>query len=639
MTTPGRFGVTLDGREYIVDLQGYQARSVDKVRGQGQSSDEFGESTLNPLDLWRRSQSTWLGGAGQDYFDKRSTDDRRRFLSSSGIDPWTDGKLQLTQALGFYDQLSPAVIGAYNVAGDLAICYQDGADWDVDYLADFDFAGTLTGLSPSTTLAPSETLAPEEAGGSFTASYTETTATVVDAVSDGARLYVLDDTEVVEVNVAAGTSVKVATQTGDIIGWVKGRLFVGNGYELINIESSTTKTTITPAATLSATWQWTAFGESSAHIYAAGHASSRADIYRITIAEDGTSLGAPTVAAELPFGEICHSILGYVGAVFIGTTEGIRYAVTESDGALNYGRAIDVGGTVKHMVAWSDYIYFSVDTGSATAIGRLNLATFPFPEELQPAWAIDLWDTDSSRAEIGGTHASETMTSLLTDDEGGLAWVLANNDGGADETWLYFADSSQSRSTGTITSSRITYDLPDRKSFERIVFALEPFSAGASVDVSVIVDGTTFFVGTMSEECGCNHEFSLPAAVPSGEDIQYQLVFNRADDGTSPVVTRATFRSLPQTRVGRQIQLPIILREAVYDGYNREFHYDPTTELSFLRSLENDGSLVTLELFKEDLEVVVDAIQWGPELEYTSDGLSLQGIATVIVRSFADEGS
>jgi hypothetical protein len=77
--------------------------TVQVIRQQADTSFEPGESSLNPQGLWRRSQESWVHGAGQIYLDGRKglsaysqiSQDPERFRSSKGLDCWTQGQISL----------------------------------------------------------------------------------------------------------------------------------------------------------------------------------------------------------------------------------------------------------------------------------------------------------------------------------------------------------------------------------------------------------------------------------------------------------------------------------------------------------------------------------------------------------------
>ena len=88
-----RLPVTIDGRSYLIETEGYSRTTVPTLREQRDTSGEAGEQRLN-TQFWVRSQTDWSYGAGQEYFDNDDSD-RRRFFASSGIDPWTKGQVSL----------------------------------------------------------------------------------------------------------------------------------------------------------------------------------------------------------------------------------------------------------------------------------------------------------------------------------------------------------------------------------------------------------------------------------------------------------------------------------------------------------------------------------------------------------------
>jgi hypothetical protein len=93
---PNTFPVAINGRPYMIDTKSNEfARQFDaRVRDSVDQSAEPGESAINPQGLWRRSQSSWHYGAGQDYSDTADAE-AYRFRSSKGINVWDKGKISL----------------------------------------------------------------------------------------------------------------------------------------------------------------------------------------------------------------------------------------------------------------------------------------------------------------------------------------------------------------------------------------------------------------------------------------------------------------------------------------------------------------------------------------------------------------
>ena len=86
--------VELDGVAYLVDTTQYARTTVPALREQRDTSKEPGENTLDTSGAWTRSQTDWSYGAGQTHFDLDDSD-RRRFHTSSGVNPWSKGSITL----------------------------------------------------------------------------------------------------------------------------------------------------------------------------------------------------------------------------------------------------------------------------------------------------------------------------------------------------------------------------------------------------------------------------------------------------------------------------------------------------------------------------------------------------------------
>jgi hypothetical protein len=143
---PYKFDVAVAGRGYMLDReylsQTPMISSIRATRTQGDGSNEPGEQSLNPEDLWRRSQQSWHFGAGQTYLDREDSN-RRRFRSSKGINPWVEGKLSLlngtTQSLAATGTVLPMVVAGSRLYA------ADGAT--LKYTTDLSSWSTVTGTS------------------------------------------------------------------------------------------------------------------------------------------------------------------------------------------------------------------------------------------------------------------------------------------------------------------------------------------------------------------------------------------------------------------------------------------------------------------------------------------------------------
>lgn len=606
--------VVINGRNYAVSPNEAQLTSIQKVRQQADNSREFGESSLNPEDLWRRSQEDWSAGAGREFLDKREDATRRQFFTSAGLDPWTRGELKLTTAAAYFGDLVD-VLGLVVADGKIAYVVNDSGDWKV-YAID---SATVSdsGLFPETDLYPDTGLYPESGSGTFSLLTTQASEVAIDITSDGFYAYVLHENGVDQIDMDTGTNTEVLTQTGDWVTFTKGRLLVGSGENLYD-GSSGTATDITPS-TINSNWAWNSACETGRSILVGGFGGERSTIFSVTVTEDAASLTAPVPAATLPYGETIQALYGYASSVVIGTDRGIRVAQEDSSGNLFYGPLVEVG-EVTALTAFGKFVYFGGnDDGDLGFVGKMNLGLFT--DDLVPAYAIDLFNEDTDRTAQGAE--TETVPAVVVLG-GAVMWLVENH--------LWYEVPADHAVTGTLTSGKMTYDLAERKVFERVRVACDPIATGQTITVSAVVDGTEHSVATISTVGDAGGEYDLGQ---TGDHIQVKLTLTRGDDQTaSPVVKRVTVRALPKMAPGDRFILPLILRERVADLRGVPASMDPMTEYNALKTLERDSDLVTVTLWGTDYEAVVDAVQFGPGLEYTADQQGLQGVATVALRTF-----
>ena len=611
----GYFPVTLDGVGYMVDLAGYVSSTLETIRQQADDSEELGERSLNPADLWRRSADSWKLGAGQNWFDLRTRrSNRERFKESVGISPWDEGNLEL-----LYDVYEVGVSGpAPNstepcnmVTTSDRIFVLGQGDTTLFHRTDVEDTGSWD----------SETLPDSAVGHSMT--------------SDGRKVYLLTDQGIYETE--DGSTITLINDINassppnpGVIGFVKGRLMVGVGTTLYNITDTTSTATpenLTDGSVLNG--DWLCFGEGDSHIYCGFQQGRASYVYRISIREDGTALASPTQAAQLPDGEYVLSIQSYVGVVILGTSKGVRLAVSGANGDLSYGPLVETPGPVHALAPHEQFVWFGYgDTSSTRAgLGRIDLREFT--DSLTPAYATDVMATVSSSGQPvwSAVWFDETLTFLI-------------NDTGV------FAQSDDRVSTGNINSGRITFDLADNKVFERLLIKTEPMPAGSSIGVEILVDGTSVMDETYSTgdfaTGGTGGEILIRDGngdPPVGQYAQLILTLNRATDTTeSPVISRWTMRANPIPRRGTEWILPVVLADEVTDLNGQKVHYDPATEVARLRQIAEDGEPVSFTEFGTTRSVYVDRVQWGgsqTDLYYNPARDDLQGVCYLQLRSFA----
>jgi hypothetical protein len=579
---PHKFDVSLNGRGYMVDLQAdadaFSRRSIPLLRNQANTGDQFGEASLNPEELWRRSQDSFDHGAGQTYLDREDSD-RRRFRSSKGVDVWTRWALSLLP-----DTASRRTSTASNLAlmpaGD-NLYLTDGAD--LLRTTDLTTWTAITGL-PAT--APAS------------------------VTSDGFNVFTAHGGDgVYRTTRGAGDATSYATGTVTLLGYIKGRLMAAAGSSVYNITASGTL----PAALFTHpntdfTWIGFAGGPTLPVIYAAGFSGDKSLVYRTAIKADGTGLDAMIVAGELPDGEIVRSIDSYLGFVLLGTDEGVRFCATDSQGNLQIGALIRTGVPVRCFEGQDRFVWFGWSNydAASTGLGRMDLTAFPTSGLLAPAYASDLM--------ADGQGAVTTVVSF-----GRLRLFTVSGLG-------VFGETSEKVESGTLDSGLITYGLSDPKVAVFVDVRLSDLSGSNSAWLAV--DGGEFVqLGTRG---GDSDDEAFQAGQIDGEsfEVRHELVRSATSATAGPVVTRWTLRSYPKTTRGEIFTVPLLLHETVTDRGDVEVPVDVAVELAELLVLQTSRQLFIYQVGEETHTVLLEDSVFAYS-HRTSDGRAWNGTHNV----------
>lgn len=578
---PRFYDVAIDGRPYMIDTanQEWQGpRSLPLTRSQSDASDSPGEQTINREDLWRRSTWSWLGGAGQAWYDgTTSTSDR--FYKSRGVDPWTEHSLSLlpdtTQVL------SSANTGLQLIVGGSYV-----------YVAD----GTTTRYSSN--------------GTSWTAN-TGATGTVTGLCSDGQYVYVADGSGVRRATL--GTTALGAvwnTLVAGRLAYVKDRIMAtgvgANQHLLYNITSSAAPAALfTPNNTA---FTWVGFAEGATAIYAAGYAGDKSLIYRIPIKSDGTGLDVPIVAGELPSGEVVSSITSYLGYLVIGTTKGFRLASVAT--SLIMGPLVATGtcycGEGQSRFVWFGWTNYSASP-TYTGLGRLDLSKFTGP--LVPAYATDLMAATSGTVAGVVTFGSKHYFSV----DGSGIW----------------SEATTKVATGEIESGHVTFGIADQKVLDRISIASEPLAG--QIDIYTASESGVYHLSYSSTAAGsvANDALQLQLA-GKRHDVKLVLTRSATDTTTGPQVTSSTIFALPTPRRSETWTLPLVLAEQIEPRGMPPQPMDVDAELDAFRRLVSSATpLVVVQIGDLIRRAFVDDYAFLPT-HHTETGKTFNG--TLVVR-------
>ena len=585
---PSLYPVALDGRSYLVDLKSgeFRRRSVPVLRNQADTTNLPGEQSLNPEELWRRSQESWHLGAGQRYFD-RPDSNPNRFYASRGVNPWDKWKLTLLNSTDLARaSASAAVVGIS--AGDRY--YLINGTQPLEFTADI-----TAGIPSWTTVTGGPAAAPTS------------------ITSDGEYVYTSHSASgVYRSAVTATTSASFDTGAATLVAWVKGRLMAVNGVSVGYITAVNTRTAVSFSANLPTTWTWVGFAEGQNSIYAAGYAGDKSIIFRIGIKSDGTGLDVGLVAAELPDGEVVRGIVGYLGYVVVGTDRGIRFAAADSAGNLTLGSLISTPGVVRCFEPQDRFVWFNWDNFATgvSGTGRLDLSTFIAP--MTPAYASDLM-----YASAGGT-----VTSIVT-TRNRRVFTIASV-GAVRELTTPVA-------SGYVDSGRITYGIPDEKVGTTLEIRHDPLDG--SITAYLVVDTDTLTEVPAQSLGSSDVEDSTRASMSANELTGefYNLRIKLTAGVVSPVLSRWTFKAQPAPGRAENFVVPLIFRERL-DLKGIEKPFDVPVNMAAIRALMFDTRLVSFQLGDENFSVFVEDYEFRPEQE-TSDGEGWQGLMIVKLKA------
>lgn len=589
---PYVFPVAINGRPYMIDTKSNDfARQFDaRVRDSVDQSAEPGESAINPQGLWRRSQSSWHYGAGQVYGDTADAE-AYRFTSSKGINVWDRGKLSLLPATTL--AYSSASSNLYMATAGSRIYGTEGQL--VRYTTDWTTFTTVTGTDASN---------------------------IYGITSDGYNVffsYVNGDIDQTNAGTSAASNYITGIEAG-VLAYVRGRLMVaGQGTDkqkIWNITTTPGSSANNPTALYThpnIDFSWVGFAGGQNQIYCAGYAGNKSLIYKTAVKPDGTSLDIPTVAAELPLGEIVTNIQAYLGYVVIGLTTGLRFCSSDSDGNLVVGPLIETGTSVNAFAAIGQYMYFGWTNYDATStgVGRLDISTQVSTN--QPAYASDLM------ANVQGTVVD------IHEFDGDIVFTVAGN--GA-----YRPHPTNLVSSGTLYAGTYRWGVPDAKFIPKWDTRTEPLNGVVRIDVSED-QGSYSNIGEQVTQGSLESTHDGSEAKIYEASIKLTLTRSATNSSLGPVVTRWMGRAYAAPLRSQIFSVPVVLHHKLVVKGN-EYWVDVDQELTYLRDLVENPRVVQYQENLNTYSVIVEDVRWAPmEAASNHSSWDWNGTCTVIMRS------
>ena len=585
---PFVFPVAINGRSYIVDSKSgeFTRQYDDRVRDSVDQSAEPGEASINSQGLWRRSQSSWHYGAGQKHSDTADAEPYR-FNTSKGVNVWTSGNLSLLKDTTLI--LSDAAATLQSIVAGTAPqrLYVASGNTVVFY-------PTLAGSSTPCT-------------GTFTGN-------VGSMATDGYNVWVAFAGEGIYMTNTSSTVLAThitGTDTFNKIKYAKGRLMGAVDNKMYNFITAGTAASGLLFTHQNTGWRWVGFAGGQNHIYAAGYAGQTSLIYKTTIKTDATALDAPTVAAELPEGEVVTALDSYLGYVLIGTTTGFRFASSDTNGNLVVGPLIEVG-QVDAFASQGRFVWFSYKNidATSTGIGRMDIGTQIATN--QPAWASDLMVTAQGAVpsiSLYGDRPVFTVTGSGVYCEHATNLVAS----GTLETGLY--------RWGVIDSKLVPkWDMHTEALAGTVVLSANPNLAGYATI------GTASIPGASS--------FSFNGSESYLYDVEVKLTLTRAANNTSgPSVNHWMGRAYVAPLRSEIFSVPVLLHKQL-SVRGIDYFFDVEAELAALRALVSDPSVIIYQDGANTYSVIVENLQWKPmDSSQIATGWTWDGTCVVIMRS------
>lgn len=594
---PDIFPVAIAGRPYMLDVKsGRFGRAFEnRTRDASDDSNIPGEKTLNASGLWRRGQTSWHKGAGQQYADVADGLDTR-FYDSRHVDIWTKGQLKLLPATKTASEHTGSnTDNIYLAVADSKLFWS--VNQSIKYTSD-PYATSPTVSTVSSTPA-SKIRAMASDGTSVYASFPGTTSSYGIRKVDGTT--------------GTASTYTYGSEFGPIA-YAKGRIVVG-GAGADSAKLWFDPSSANPAASYThsnSAWTWVGFAGGQNAIYCAGYAGKTSLIYKVTIKSDGT-LDTPVVAAELPSGEIVSTIYGYLGYILIGSNYGVRFATADSNSNLVLGPLLKSGTTnpIYQLDAEGRYVWgtwTNIDS-EHTGLGRLDLAEFTGANE--PAYASDLM-----------YNGQGTVTSVATFN---AKRVFAVSGVG-----VLAEDSSTLCSSGWVETGTWRWGISEPKIAVFADFISQPLNG--SVTMAVNYDGGGYeSLPAYDRSSGTSQTWDAPDTPFAETKVKLTLTRDASDVSSGPVLTRWQLRAFAAPPASELFSVPILLHQKI-NRFNREYYLNVTDELAFLRDLKRDTRVVSYQEGEEIFKVVVENIEWIP-VDIGNKSWEYHGTAVVTMRS------
>jgi hypothetical protein len=562
-----RLPILLGTRRYQTDLRAYSRRPLASIRQQVDQGQEPGEQSFDNQGIWKRTQSDFILGAGQRYFDQEDEADRRRWRASKGIDPWNRRQLRLLK-----DTASVGTLGN----GDNGILLATSSHL---------FAASGTAVSKYTAADAATAI-------------TNLAGTISDLTVWGDYVYICATGQTVRrvalSGSAATTDFGVTTPTKARV--VLGRMVCTDDNVIYELDSSGAKVGLADIfAHPQSTFEFHTITAAPNGVYVVGDDNNNSVVYLLTVVDATGEFAAPYPVMETLQGEFIRDMVFYGGMMFLATSKGVRLATINGSGFLTFGPLISEPGDVRGLAVWDKYVWFTWTNYDATSTGIGRLGPQYFTEAMIPAYASDLMYT--AQGPVYDVAVFNNRPYFIYDN-GTSARVVREH------ATNYVA-------SGEFLSGGITYGTPERKAVLAVEAAWDSLPAGTTVTGTVYdAIGGTGQQAFTDDTDGSKGDSGSPATAIEAEELELKLTLATTTVTNTPVVRRWTLRSQPLPFRAEELAIPVNLNSRVDDA-GQEVGQDPYEEFTYLHGLMTGRSRVAFEMgfSAESRTVVVDSIE------------------------------
>ena len=379
------------------------------------------------------------------------------------------------------------------------------------------------------------------------------------------------------------------TVTNAVIEFVKERLVMCANNKVYEFSGSASALPTELYTHPSADHVYTSIAASGAAIYVAGYNGIQSTIQKFTLASNGTmpTLSFASVAAELPAGEVVHTIRYYLGYMLIGTSKGVRVAtVSVDDGSIAYGPLI-----VETTQSVFDFCFRDRFAFCTTQVnGNAGLIRIDLSEQISPlrfAYAHDIFTTATTNLATACAFIGETDR---------IAFAVASN-------YVYMESDTRLVESGYLRTGFIRYATIESKYFKFL--KVRGDLDNGTIDVNTITNKEvdTFLYNVTSELT--NQDLGIARPVGAQEYLAFKFDINRdtTDNTLGAVMSGYQVKALPAIEKQRLIQFPLYCYDVEMDKYNNIVGSEDDRafdRISELEGIEKTGNIVTVQDFRTD---------------------------------------